>query len=123
MKLKQVDTSSISLGSLCTAWFIFGALHLAAWDHAFVTKLEQFTWRIGSLVLAAMPLVVTAEKGLVFVLRRVGWWDDTNSSIESTFLFLSLVLAFVCRMSLVAVMFATLRSIPCSAYETVSWLS
>ncbi|KAF8548076.1 hypothetical protein OG21DRAFT_807562 [Imleria badia] len=122
VKMKQVDTSSISLGSLCTAWFIFGALHLTAWDFAFAMKLEKFTWRIGSLLLAAAPLVVTAEKGLVSVLRRVGWRDDTNSSIESTFLFFSLALAFVCRMLLVVVMFASLRFIPCSAYETVSWL-
>ena len=37
---------------------IFGAMHLIAWQFSFPSHVEQLLWRIGSLTITALPLLV-----------------------------------------------------------------
>ncbi|KAF8551311.1 hypothetical protein OG21DRAFT_296564 [Imleria badia] len=126
-RLLKADTSlgfsAISVLSLCTTWCIFGGLHLTAWSFPFVTEGERMTWRIASLILAGAPLAYIAATGLTSALSsvaRLRKWD-TIRVIEDAFLILGFGLAVLSRMALVGLMFASLRSVPCSAYQTVSW--
>lgn len=79
-------------------------------------------WRIASLILTGAPVALIVVKGLTFALRGVGWCTRGRSTaIESTSLDLAVYLATGARETLVGLMFASLRAVPCSAYQTVSW--
>ncbi|KAF8548077.1 hypothetical protein OG21DRAFT_1471674 [Imleria badia] len=110
------------LVSLFATWFIFGGLHLTAWKFPFVTEAEQRTWHIASLILTGAPLALIVVMGLLFTLISVGWCPDKQGRFFfAVFLLLGLIVAEISRIALVAVMFTSFRSVPCSAYQVVSW--
>jgi len=117
--LLKVDVPSVALLVTC---FIFGGLHLTAWNFPFVTEAERMTWRVASLVLTGSPLAILVAMGLTFTLQRVGWCErDASTVIEVVSITLALYCAIASREILVGLMLASLRSLPCSAYQTISW--
>ncbi|KAF8551321.1 hypothetical protein OG21DRAFT_1512916 [Imleria badia] len=108
--------SNISIISLFTSWLIFGGLHLTAWNFPFVTEGERMTWRIASLIFAGSALACIV---LAFTFGCYG--SDSQLEDPHPSLLLGLGLALLSRMVLVALIFASLRSLPSSAYQTVPW--
>ncbi|KAG9316867.1 hypothetical protein JVU11DRAFT_2943 [Chiua virens] len=104
-------TAGSSFVPLCVTWVIFGALHLVAWDYEFPTVPEKFLWRMASLALAASPIVY-----LLPVIMRNGR-EDTKILC----LIFVMLIGITSRLLLVAIMLASLRSLPSSAYQIPPW--
>jgi len=51
---------------------VFGALHLIAWQFHFPSHVEQLLWRIGSLVITAIPAVPLVVEIILVILFIVG---------------------------------------------------
>jgi hypothetical protein len=87
-------------------WVIFGALHTIAWNFQFPTHTEQTLWRFASLLLLSLPIIIyQLPTGL-------------NQSVVD---YITLGAGVAARFILLVVMLASLRDLPASAYETVSW--
>ena len=119
----KVNVSSVAL---LATWFIFGGLHLTAWNFPFVTEAEKITWRLASLVLTGAPLAMLI--GLTIALQLVTLLDRTVTGIDCSVIvargcFVLGSCAGLCsRLALVGLMLASLRALPCSAYQTsISW--
>ena len=104
-------TSYRTLISSLLAWSVFGALHAIAWNYDFPTGTEKILWRVSSLVLAGVPAVCAVG----IMLRGT----DGDSALTMTTL--SFVCGIICRLLLVSLMLASLRSLPSSAYQTIPW--
>ncbi|KAG6374685.1 hypothetical protein JVT61DRAFT_4054 [Boletus reticuloceps] len=115
----RIDKYEINTVSSCGAWMALGALHLVAWNFDFLTEVEKILWRAASLVLTGCPLVFFGGWVVLYKLelRRCYWADKARDGIG----LLLCALGLVSRVLLVALMLANLRSLPCSAYQTVSW--
>jgi len=91
-------------GALLLAWCILGGLHLTAWNYEFPTEKEKIIWRAAALGLTVGPVV-----GVVGTI-----WDPI--------MYFGFASALVCRVMLVVLMFLSLRALPCSAHQIVSWV-
>ena len=104
--------------SLLATWTIFGGLHLTAWNFPFVTEVEKIAWRVASLCLTGAPLVVLVVIGLTRDEDEGGKNPIRVAALTSAVLY-----AVACRNVLLTLMFASLRAIPCSAFQIVQWTS
>jgi hypothetical protein len=109
--------------ALSISWMVFGALHLVAWDFQFPSRAEKIIWRVASLTL----VIGGFFSGYVSLISFLALSRSVSRSL-SRFAFALLddrasilVYAFLARMFILALMLASLRDLPASAYETVSW--
>lgn len=94
---------------------IFGAVHCGAWSLAFPSHIEQLLWRTASMVLVGVP-------GIYLLL--MGLYAFGEQLLVKYMLLISLVgipLYILARITLLVLMFTTLRSLPPTALETVHW--
>ncbi|KAG6374701.1 hypothetical protein JVT61DRAFT_4070 [Boletus reticuloceps] len=110
-----MDHEGVGIVLLHFTWMILGGLHLIAWDFHFPTETEKILWRVASLVLTGSPVFFFCA-GIAVSLKD-GCAKHTGIAIIS----LVIILGVVSRLLLVALMLASLRALPCSAYQTVSW--
>ena len=108
--------------ALLATWFIFGGLHLTAWNFPFVTEAERITWRVASLFLTGVPLAMLG------FLSLAGWLEETvtghhysSATVEFACIVLGSCAGLCSRLILVGLMLASLRALPCSSYQTISW--
>ncbi|KIJ17546.1 hypothetical protein PAXINDRAFT_9491 [Paxillus involutus ATCC 200175] len=94
------------LWALLLVWVIFGALHTIAWNFQFPTHTEQTLWRSASLTLLSLPIII---------------YQLPTGSNQSVVDYITLGAGVAARFILLVVMLASLRDLPASAYETVSW--
>jgi hypothetical protein len=105
--------------ALLIVWIILGALHLIAWDFQFPSQVEKIIWRVASLTLIATPcFLFLAEVFEITDSTRVYYLDFDDMDITRSIL---LSVGVVARLVLMVLMFASLRDLPASAYETVPW--
>ncbi|KAF8142079.1 hypothetical protein EV363DRAFT_1443990 [Boletus edulis] len=119
----KLDGDSLALVSCGAAWMILGGLHLIAWNFDFPTETEKVLWRVASLTLAAGPLVIL---GLILIFGiaenlKLCSFDDCLDKVGVLTMGSVGILTIVSRLLLVALMLASLRALPCSAHQTVSW--
>ena len=107
--------------SVPTSWFILGALHLIAWNFNFPTKTEKIIWHAASLVLAGSALVSLVMLGLYDIFHGSKWYKRPTTGIFKNTGYLCILLGVLSRVLLVALMLASLRALPCTAYQTVPW--
>jgi len=100
---------------------IFGAIHCVAWSFQFPSHTEQLLWRIASLSITSVPmLVVFAERG-----REL--FDEQSlphrklAMVLDWLSYASLILYILSRVTLLVIALTSLRSLPPGAYETVHW--
>ena len=106
-----VNASEHTAISFLLAWSVFGALHAIAWNYDFPTGTEKILWRVSSLVLAGGPVVF----GVGIMLWGI------SGELTNIMVALSFVYGIICRLLLVSLMLASLRSLPSSAYQTIPW--
>ncbi|KIJ14627.1 hypothetical protein PAXINDRAFT_115673 [Paxillus involutus ATCC 200175] len=104
---KVLDDESIRV--LLIVWVVFGGLHLLAWDFQFPSQAEKIIWRVASFALIATPCC--------FFLA------DKMHLISGNTDYALIGVGVVARFILLVLMFASLRDIPASAHQTVSWTS
>ena len=110
------------LWALLATWFIFGGLHLTAWNFPFVTEAEKITWRLASLVLTGAPLaMLTATTISSCELGCTVASIDCPETVANTCGVLASCAGLFSRLVLVGLMLASLRALPCSSYHTISW--
>jgi hypothetical protein len=92
----------------------FSVPHLIGWNFDFVSKVEQWVWRVGSICCMVLPPAMYARGHKRF--------DILKSDRLKTFLVLCMILLYiVVRIALFVEMFAGLRSVPAGAYQTPRW--
>ncbi|KIJ08299.1 hypothetical protein PAXINDRAFT_89053 [Paxillus involutus ATCC 200175] len=96
-------------------WIIFGALHLIAWNFQFPSQAEKIIWRVASLTLVVAPCIILPGCKII----GTEYFIDPSGVVFWSMLFIGIV----ARFALLVVMLASLRDLPASAYETVSWTS
>ncbi|KIJ14013.1 hypothetical protein PAXINDRAFT_13134 [Paxillus involutus ATCC 200175] len=106
---------------LLIVWIIFGSLHLIAWDFQFPSQVEKIMWRAASLTLIGAPCIYL----LVIVVGKESFDAFAEPQLPDMILpilmFGPILLGAVARVVLLVLMFASLRDLPSSAHETVSW--
>jgi hypothetical protein len=101
---------------------LIGGLHATAWFFQYPHHFEQTLWRVGSITITAIPLIVAP---IDFLLER----DENAGSRLPEFLITALdivmtVLLFIyvpARLSLIAQSIALLRAQPRTAFLAVDW--
>ena len=121
-----IDPSSLAWG-LSIAGFIFGIIHLAAWDISFPTTPEKYLWRISSLVLmCSMTFLLLKRVFNKLVVRKFFYFvfgKETTESLFSWSLLLTIGLYASSRVFLFLYPFRALQSIPVGAYVVPTWFS
>ncbi|KAG9309338.1 hypothetical protein JVU11DRAFT_10830 [Chiua virens] len=95
----------------CFTWATFGTLHALAWNYEFPSGPERTVWRVASLALVIPPFIC----GIGAVSLPAG------SRTLTLWLWIFVVIGGVSRLTLVVLMFMSLRSLPPSSYQVVLW--
>ncbi|KAJ6449593.1 hypothetical protein C8R45DRAFT_1130766 [Mycena sanguinolenta] len=95
---------------------VFGAVHCAAWNVVFPTLTEMWLWRVSSPAITAMPGITS----LLF-LMTVG--NELDLVLAAFFIILVVwsPMYIPARVILIVLPFASLRSLPPSAFVDVNW--
>lgn len=126
---EEVENSPFFCFSAITGAF-FGAIHCAAWNFDFPSRVEERFWRVSSLCLLGLCFLLlicgvvyslnkpkhgTGEKTLLHShFFRPGSWMSVMGTIPAIFYIVS-------RICLLVLSITTLRALPPSAFETVQW--
>ncbi|KAF7289158.1 hypothetical protein MIND_01376900 [Mycena indigotica] len=107
-----VLSSFITLGGQFFCGAIFGAIHFAAWGAPFPSVVEMWLWRIGTLVLVALPIL--------FLLLVIGITILPSAQGKSPALVI-VIFYSMARCILLVLPLSTLRSLPLAAFADVNW--
>jgi hypothetical protein len=95
----------------------FGGIHLIGWSFTFPSSIEQTLWRVASLVITGVPILI-----VLFPLALYSIFDDQNICFFIPF-FSLLFLYILGRLTLLVLPFLCLRSLPPAAFYIVHWAS
>ncbi|KAK0451174.1 uncharacterized protein EV420DRAFT_1274469 [Desarmillaria tabescens] len=125
--LPMLWAGQLSWSQMCySAYFggcfgaLFGGLHCIGWasSGSFDSSLEQLLWKVSSLSIAIIPIIVALASHFAllksYIIRRVPWLIPYSVPI--------LAFIYVCaRIYILVDMFVSLRSIPSAALEEIDW--
>ncbi|KAF7310033.1 hypothetical protein MIND_00376300 [Mycena indigotica] len=97
---------------------VFGAIHFIAWSNAFPTTGEKWLWRVSTLVITVLPvilLVVSFLDATLSVVEHVPHWYGI------VFMAIGGVLYPAGRLVLLVLPFTTLRTLPLKTFMDVAW--
>lgn len=94
---------------------LFGAIHCIAWPFAFESDTEKYIWRISSLTITCIPLILFV--GFRFDSRV----REGARYFGFPFVLVGCILYVLARILLLVLPFISLRSLPREAYQTVHW--
>jgi hypothetical protein len=89
---------------------VFGALHVAAWNFHFPSFTERLLWRISSVGVTVIPVVIV----VIF-----DWLSE--SQLKGSFTWIAALFYTLFRLYMFVEMFASLREVPASVYQTPQW--
>ncbi|KAK0219160.1 hypothetical protein IW262DRAFT_1389662 [Armillaria fumosa] len=95
---------------------LFGGLHCIAWSSSgfFASPLEHLLWKISSLLVAIIPILLAFE---ILTLGKLSWIPVFVHHTTPIFIFV-----YICaRAYLLVDMFVSLRSLPAGALEEIDW--
>lgn len=105
---------------------LFGAIHCIAWSFQHPSHTEQVLWRISSIAVASIPGIWASFflVGILVAKDKIGidGWVWKLVGIPIAVLGAIAVPVYIAaRVVLLILAFASLRSLPQAAYQTVSW--
>ncbi|KAK5654234.1 hypothetical protein OQA88_7409 [Cercophora sp. LCS_1] len=92
--------------------FIFGCIHLVAWNFHFPSAVEQLLWRISSLLVVCLPLALMVAF-FFYIKAASGSWQE---GVALIFLLLILVVFALARLFLLVEAFRSTYYLPPSSY-------
>ncbi|KAJ6449570.1 hypothetical protein C8R45DRAFT_849611, partial [Mycena sanguinolenta] len=103
---------------------VFGAIHCAAWNAVFATPAEMWMWRTCSLVIAAIPGLITFLAIITGFIDE--YWGKYSApaalvAVSEIILVLGILIYIAARIILIVLSLADLRSLPASAFVDVNW--
>ena len=98
---------------------IFGGIHCVAWSFQFPSHTEQLLWRIASLSITCVPMVILFTRLPGTQLDPLPDWLQNVLLVPG--IIGSPLLYVLSRVALLVIAFMSLRSLPPGAYETVHW--
>jgi hypothetical protein len=127
--IPRIETlsGSIIVATLAIAGFLYGGVHLAAWNTVFKTKVEEYLWKISAISLAASgPIGVC----VIFIFRswKIEREDDMSLGRFLLTSLLMFVLPAICvvyvvaRVYLIAESFINLMYLEESVFVVPNWL-
>ena len=106
-------------GPMCAGYLmstIFGGIHCIAWFSVFPTFQEQMLWRLSAAITICAPLLMFP----LDVFENI----DITGRIIFTLIYITCIASYIIgRAILLVLMVTTLRSLPPTAYQAVSWSS
>jgi hypothetical protein len=104
---------------------VFGLIHCIAWSFEFPTLTEQLLWRICSLAVTCVPVMllpqILASNRLFNFLKGHGKMEALWDILYIIPLFTPGILYVFARFALLVLAFMSLRSLPPDTYRTVHW--
>jgi hypothetical protein len=125
-----LDLELISLATGCISGMVYGGIHYLGWNFLFLRHTEQIFWRVASIGMACSPPMILFF-GFMVGLRDMPssehrrWMSDKVSSIILGFGFIFYILSSYfyafSRVTIIVLMFLSLRSLPPGTYDEVAW--
>ena len=118
----EITWTSGILGAVIAT--IFGGIHCVAWSFQFASHTEQLLWRIASLSITCLPMVVVFSAPMVDLVdeeKMPGWLFVLSGLSGIIIIFGSTILYVLSRVALLVIALMSLRSLPPGPYETVHW--
>jgi hypothetical protein len=102
------------------AGVVFGAIHCVAWSFPFLSHTEAFLWRLSSVAITAVPvlLVMAIALGVLMEVAADEFWGILTGAAFMSLFGLSYVTA---RFTTVVLAFINLASLPPGAFQAVHW--
>lgn len=75
---------------------LFGAVHCIAWNFHFLSHIERSLWRIWSVIITTMPIILFAKSAISYLfMQRVVSFGDLTTSLAASWI--SRVLLWIAR--------------------------
>ena len=102
---------------------VFGGLHCIGWYFTYPTDLERMLWRVTSLIITVIPIIVAPIDFLVSNRDLSTWGRAGRTTLWALDLIMTILLFIYvpARLSLIAQALALLREQPSSAFIAVDW--
>jgi hypothetical protein len=122
-KLGVDKTDAASVSAEMALGCLFGAIHCAAWSLHFQTHTELYIWRIASVVVTAIPLLLIQTIPLTWAAEK---YDFIASGAVAAFLLylggsVGAIAYIISRLLLLSLAFSSLRHLPTDALRVVPW--
>ncbi len=116
----QNDPSQMDYSAFFGGCFgaLFGGVHCIGWSSSgfFDSSLEHLLWKISSLLVAIVPVILAFE---ILTILKLKWIVNFMRLSTPIFIFV-----YICaRVYLLVDMFVSLRSLPPGALEEIDWMS
>ncbi|KAF7365588.1 hypothetical protein MVEN_00432200 [Mycena venus] len=110
----------------CVMGIVFGALHCVAWNETFPSVHEMLMWQSCSLVVAAVPFVMTSFAVLGMLVEEIEFQRWAMLTLQVTCVVVLTISTspsayIVARLVLIVLSFTTLRTLPPGALVDVNW--
>jgi hypothetical protein len=107
------------------AGVVFGAIHCVAWSFTFSSHTEAFLWRLSSVAITAVPVLLFVTPVLFNLIRSLvdddSWWLLLPVLVFFICLSLSGPLYIAARLTTLVLAFINLSSLPPGAFQAVHW--
>ncbi|KAG1836034.1 hypothetical protein DFJ58DRAFT_908543 [Suillus subalutaceus] len=141
---QPIDSGSTASGltailsiTTCVSGMVFGLIHCLGWNFVFPRHTEQTLWRVASSGMACSPLFLFFIGTMMILWDRLSLEyhilisDEVPSRLQNIQAILAPIFAFLfilgmclyifSRVTIIVLMFLSLRSLPAGAYDTVAW--
>ena len=102
--------------ALCVS-VLFGAIHSVAWFYDFSTSTERWGWRISSIIVSVIPLIVS----LMFMAIRMEIVKEGSNNFFFFFYDAFFLVYMISRIALLLFPLIGLRALPPGAYVDLDW--
>ena len=120
LKSGERDCAVAVVGLFAT---IFGGIHCIAWSFQFPTHREQLLWRLSSLTITCVPVLLITLSRLNSSVHdmRAGWVRELLNVVWDIMTIALPFLYILARVLLLVLAFMSFRLLPPSAYYTARW--
>lgn len=117
-----------------SVWIRYAGTHFSAWNFGFPTRIELLWWRVSCLVMTGSMVIFWITSNRKFYLlfaflpgmdgekmKKVAYEKRRVSGIQIFTGVFGALAYLIARLSLIALAFSSLRSLPGKAFDTVDW--